>query len=94
MWDVSNPNEQEPQCIRVVDGLIGEEESDAITQCHAVWHPSGRYFVVGTKSHGMTTPSYRPRRIKAKHNEPQKSSSFHEKPGSEKVSSTRMVTMV
>lgn len=53
VWDVSNPNEHEPQCIRVIDGLIGEEGSDATTQSHAIWHPSGRYFVVGTKSHGM-----------------------------------------
>lgn len=52
VWDVSNPNEQEPTCIKVISELLGEEEPDAETQCQAIWHPSGRYFVVGTKSHG------------------------------------------
>ena len=52
VWDVSNPNEQEPTCIKVLDGLIAAEEPESEMQCEAVWHPSGRYFVVGTKSHG------------------------------------------
>lgn len=53
VWDVSNSNEQEPTCIKVISELLGEEERNTETQCQAIWHPSGRYFVVGTKSHGM-----------------------------------------
>ena len=52
VWDVSNSTEQEPICIKVLDGIIAVEEPECETQCEAVWHPTGKYLVIGTKTHG------------------------------------------
>ena len=54
---MSNQSEQEPTCIRVLTDLISSETVESDVQCAAVWHPSAKYFVVGSKAHEVAVIS-------------------------------------
>ncbi|KAH9176634.1 WD40 repeat-like protein [Lactarius sanguifluus] len=55
VWDVT----QDPRQLKLIDGVIptikDKDSRDFAHDCSAVWHPSGQYFVVATRTHEIVT---------------------------------------
>ncbi|KAI0305537.1 WD40 repeat-like protein [Multifurca ochricompacta] len=58
VWDLT---QQEPKQIKLIDGVIpalkDKDSRDFAHDCSAVWHPSGQYFVVGSRTHEIVVIS-------------------------------------
>ncbi|KAF8444756.1 hypothetical protein L210DRAFT_3642979 [Boletus edulis BED1] len=58
VWDVSEP---EPKVERLIDGIIpaaaDTESLEFMHDCSAVWHPSGQYFFVASRTHEIVAIS-------------------------------------
>lgn len=57
VWDLSTTD---PACLKVLDGIIPVARPESEFACAACWHPSGRFFVLPSKTHELviiTAPS-------------------------------------
>ncbi|KAI9509164.1 hypothetical protein F5148DRAFT_1275403 [Russula earlei] len=56
VWGVS---ENEPKQVKLIEGIIpsvkDKDSRDFAHDCSVVWHPSGQYFVVGSRTHDIIT---------------------------------------
>ena len=53
MYSLSN--EEEPELVKKIDGLIRSLETDAEASSRVAWHPDGRAFAVPTATRGTIT---------------------------------------
>ncbi|KAI9461236.1 hypothetical protein BJY52DRAFT_217010 [Lactarius psammicola] len=55
VWDLT----QDPRQLKLIDGIIpaikDKDSRDFAHDCSAVWHPSGQYFVVASRTHEIVT---------------------------------------
>lgn len=47
----------QPKLVKALEGVFEVGEPEEIRSTTAVWHPSGKWFVIPTKSHGMSIVS-------------------------------------
>ncbi|KAF8499832.1 WD40 repeat-like protein [Russula emetica] len=56
VWDLT---QQEPKQVKLIDGIIpavrDKDSREFAHDCSAVWHPSGQYFVVASRTHDIIT---------------------------------------
>ncbi|KAN0061223.1 DNA polymerase alpha accessory factor Mcl1 [Thecaphora frezii] len=50
VWDLGSP---EPNCIKVIDGILPAARPESEVACLACWHPSGNHFVIPSKAHEL-----------------------------------------
>ncbi|KAK4056106.1 DNA polymerase alpha accessory factor Mcl1 [Microbotryomycetes sp. JL221] len=54
VWDVNNG---EASCIQVLEDIVKAAEPEDLGSCEPVWHPSGKFFVVQSKSNELVVIS-------------------------------------
>ncbi|EPQ25952.1 uncharacterized protein PFL1_06407 [Pseudozyma flocculosa PF-1] len=50
VWDLGS---SEPNCLKVIDGILPAARPESDVACTACWHPSGSHFVIPSKAHEL-----------------------------------------